>query len=335
MENASVDATNEKVSLGYNKRKSAVGWFGQLRDDTGGWELFADGTMSQVWLQTGGTFCSTHCVFCARQRNDEKLGLFPNSSGVQHTEVVAKTAKREEYQTLIEREIGLLLYAASPLIMPVSAFIKSTRGPMLVMPRMATDLKGYIQGVLGMPTMKNRYRVLGFVFQAIEHLHTLQIAHLDIKPENVMLTHIDGGVRLCDLGLSLAHTALLDRSRLEQPDQIRGTNGWRSPEMTRKWFCRQSDIYSAALTAFATLIPGFNLFNPIYANSGLGTLEGDLGAGLSVEPSQRPLASVMAGHLEEAYHTAGVTSGRAWTAPDSSPGVFWCDCHLQNETVNN
>lgn len=61
------------------------------------------------------------------------------------------------------------------------------------------------------------------VFKAVVHLHKWGICHLDIKPENVMVSDKDGSLRLTDFGAA---------DYLEDPMRsARGTFGYAAPEV--------------------------------------------------------------------------------------------------------
>lgn len=87
------------------------------------------------------------------------------------------------------------------------------------------------------------------LFPAIALLHSLGIAHLDIKLENILW--MNGFLCLCDFGCS---------SRIENPDRIathlsecRGTLAYASPEMLRgdRFNQFQSDAWSLGIVLFA------------------------------------------------------------------------------------
>lgn len=89
-----------------------------------------------------------------------------------------------------------------------------------------------------------RYFVAGLLL-ALQHLHSLSIAHLDIKPENVLL---DSSCRakLADFGAA-RH---LDR-RASKLTDIVGTPGYQPPEMLDgKGYGIAADMWSVGMTAY-------------------------------------------------------------------------------------
>lgn len=75
---------------------------------------------------------------------------------------------------------------------------------------------------------KNADRFVRQLLDAISYLHSHQVLHLDLKPDNILLTHIDDDVKLIDLGFCRSD-AFVDTQgyniRLCSP---RATVGWGS-----------------------------------------------------------------------------------------------------------
>ncbi|MFM7317306.1 MAG: SUMF1/EgtB/PvdO family nonheme iron enzyme, partial [bacterium] len=77
--------------------------------------------------------------------------------------------------------------------------------------------------------------------KAMDHLHTNDLVHCDIKPANILRLH-NGTVKLIDYGLAFSIVAELK----QRPSKV-GTKGFMSPEQQsgRPIFDHRSDIYSA------------------------------------------------------------------------------------------
>lgn len=100
------------------------------------------------------------------------------------------------------------------------------------------------------------------VIEGLSYMHSQNIAHLDIKMENLLLDS-DYIVKLADFDLSQA----LDATKLEN----KGTPGSRAPEV-RKGVCqdfRAADIYSAGIVLFA-LITGISPYSEVESCVGSG-----------------------------------------------------------------
>ena len=91
---------------------------------------------------------------------------------------------------------------------------------------------------------------------ALIHLHTKNIAHCDIKSENILLDW-DDNAKLCDFGLSaLKNEAASSQSNLVPPGQ--GTPRYSAPEVLRGEVLKieqllQADIYSLAIVVFEVM----------------------------------------------------------------------------------
>jgi serine/threonine protein kinase len=100
------------------------------------------------------------------------------------------------------------------------------------------------------------------LFHGISELHRARIVHADIKPHNILL--IPQGdrlcVALCDFGLSRRLPS--ERGRKIAFSEIRGTQGYISPEICMEQdYDEKIDIFSAALIVFR-LVAGVEPFFP-------------------------------------------------------------------------
>lgn len=76
--------------------------------------------------------------------------------------------------------------------------------------------------------LPNRDTITVGILKAVSHLHSNGIAHLDIKPENILLT-TSGEPKLADFGLSARFRDELGRARLLRG--MRGSVAYLSPEV--------------------------------------------------------------------------------------------------------
>ena len=79
----------------------------------------------------------------------------------------------------------------------------------------------------------------GQFFEGVEFMHQHLVAHLDLKPDNVVVT-ADTRARIIDLGVSV---------RVSQPEEwiegYRGTEGWAAPEVEKgKYQPIRADLWS-------------------------------------------------------------------------------------------
>ena len=70
---------------------------------------------------------------------------------------------------------------------------------------------------------KNSDRFLQQLLSAVSYLHAHQVLHLDLKPQNILLTRIGNDVRLVDFGFSYTDSF---------PDTLGRTNRFAAPEQT-------------------------------------------------------------------------------------------------------
>ncbi|MCH2209316.1 MAG: serine/threonine protein kinase [Lentisphaerales bacterium] len=101
------------------------------------------------------------------------------------------------------------------------------------------------------------------VCDAVAYAHSQQIIHLDLKPDNIQISHF-GEVLVCDWGLardlreknSIIEDAIVSESFVTQDGLVRGTPGYMSPEQARGAISEssfQSDIYSLGAILYTIL----------------------------------------------------------------------------------
>ena len=102
---------------------------------------------------------------------------------------------------------------------------------------------------------KNTDRFVRQLLDAISYLHSHQVLHLDLKPDNILLTHIDDDVKLIDLGFCRSD-AFVDTQGY--------TSGFAAPEQFagRKVDAR-TDIY--AIGRILERLPDHRIYNKVIA----------------------------------------------------------------------
>lgn len=93
------------------------------------------------------------------------------------------------------------------------------------------------------------------LLSALQYLHSHQVLHLDLKPDNILLTHINDDVKLIDLGFCYTDAFV---------DTLGHTNAFAAPEQKAGGEVDvRSDIY--AFGKILELLPDHSLYNKVIA----------------------------------------------------------------------
>lgn len=131
-----------------------------------------------------------------------------------------------------------------PHVVQAFEFLDSESAPCLVMEYVDGEALIDVIPEDGMP-LKLGLDIAIAAAQGLHHVHRHQMVHLDIKSENVMVTH-DGTPKLIDFGLAQRGT-----EEREESDMILGTPCYMSPEQaTGKHLDPASDVYSFGVTLY-------------------------------------------------------------------------------------
>ncbi len=100
----------------------------------------------------------------------------------------------------------------------------------------------------------NAARVMRQVLFAVSYMHGLDIAHMDIKPENILYETADpdSPVRIIDFGMSRRHRGIIDRPV--------GTPYYMAPEVLVGRYGKSCDMWSLGVIAYILLV-GYPPFN--------------------------------------------------------------------------
>lgn len=91
--------------------------------------------------------------------------------------------------------------------------------------------------------------VMEQLVSAVEHAHSRQVIHRDIKPQNIIVRN-DGTVKLTDFGIAIAQNT----AQLTQTNSIMGSVHYLAPEIAKGYpATAQSDIYSLGILMFELL----------------------------------------------------------------------------------
>ena len=102
---------------------------------------------------------------------------------------------------------------------------------------------------------KNTDKLVRQLLSVLQYLHSHQVLHLDLKPDNILLTHINDDVKLIDLGFCYTDTFA---------DTQGHTNAFAAPEQKEGGAVDvRSDIY--AFGSILELLPDHFLYNKVIA----------------------------------------------------------------------
>ena len=102
---------------------------------------------------------------------------------------------------------------------------------------------------------KNTDKLVRQLLGVLGYLHSHQVLHLDLKPDNILLTHINDDVKLIDLGFCYTDTFA---------DTQGHTNAFAAPEqLVGKKVDARSDIY--AFGKILELLPDHSIYNKVIA----------------------------------------------------------------------
>lgn len=162
-----------------------------------------------------------------RPRNKSELGKSKGYTRFLNEITALQEAKDHEFQNVIN------------IVFEDALVIDKKEFPFYVMEKADMDLKEFL---LGNPEVDNQQRFLlcKDVFKAVKQLHSIDIYHRDIKPDNILLFSTEKDVfswKIGDLGL----IKYRDKDFDEVGERI-GPFGWISPEAMNKVLTEKADI---------------------------------------------------------------------------------------------
>jgi len=223
----------------------------------------------------------------------------------------ARAMSETAFEALFREEASALL--ALPSHKNIAKFVtfdaSAQPKPILVMEFVrGTNLERTLEG--GELTMERALKIVDDLLAGLEAMHAIKIAHLDVKPPNLVLRESSGDAVLVDFGLAGRHIRTGCGSA-----QYGAAEVWNEAESASEPFA--SDVYAAACVAYEVLTgqvliqgdtlqqlldqhfskqPGADALAQLGKVRGLDSLAELLRAALSRDPRRRPtIARLRAG----------------------------------------
>lgn len=184
-------------------------------------------------------------VFCAIHRQTGRL-------------VALKNLERQRFSThKFLRELRFLLSLQHPNIVTCQALEHTSTGRYLVMDYCEGGTLRQLMTEENWLSLPQSIAVIAHILAGLEHAHSREIVHCDIKPENILLNvHPEGWTaRISDFGIA--------RLRQELADPELGNTGspaYMAPERFYGQYSVTSDLYSVGILLFE-LIAGYRPFS--------------------------------------------------------------------------
>lgn len=196
-----------------------------------------------------------------------KGGVVQFAKSAEETECVIKTreACNDSEKVSVETERKILESLPHPNIVKLVEYIaadgKATQH-IFILEKLQMDLFSYLTPPEGNRPLAETQARLVFrgVASAVEHLHAHSIAHMDIKPENILLSMLKGSIisaKLCDFGLSETGMALKGGGTLDyqSPESLRLSVNYYFELPDARIYCAAcSDVYSLGASLYTALL---------------------------------------------------------------------------------
>uniref|UniRef100_A0A182JJ46 non-specific serine/threonine protein kinase n=1 Tax=Anopheles atroparvus TaxID=41427 RepID=A0A182JJ46_ANOAO len=151
----------------------------------------------------------------------------------------------------INHEIAVLMLCADSNHVVKLQAVHETRAEIALILELATggELQTLIDDQGHLSEQKTRV-CMREILRALQHMHSKSIAHLDLKPQNILLAgkDVDDGLKLCDFGIA---RFIGDKNKIYE---IIGTPDYVAPEVLHyDPLSLQTDIWSIGVVAYVLL----------------------------------------------------------------------------------
>jgi len=166
--------------------------------------------------------------------------------------------KKETSKENLKNEVEILQKLKHPNIVKFYDCLEESDRIYIFTKKMETDM---LEEILESAEMHLDERTTRFfivqILEAVRYLHSKNVAHCDLKPENVLLQNVLSKdphpfIQLCDFGYAR------DMNKFDRRDSVKGTPQYSAPELLLEIkYSRAIDIWSIGVIIFVSLTGSF------------------------------------------------------------------------------
>ncbi|KRX36030.1 Serine/threonine-protein kinase dkf-1, partial [Trichinella murrelli] len=166
--------------------------------------------------------------------------------------VIMKSRFGRKQKEQLRSEVCILQIIKYPGIITLEAMFETRDRVFVVMEKMQGDmLEMILSSRLGRLSERVTKYLIVQIVKALQYLHSQDIAHCDLKPENVLLNSVETDfpqTKLCDFG----YARIIDENTFRKT--VVGTPAYLAPEvLQKKGYNKRLDMWSLGVVIYVTL----------------------------------------------------------------------------------
>uniref|UniRef100_A0A5S6QE39 protein kinase C n=1 Tax=Trichuris muris TaxID=70415 RepID=A0A5S6QE39_TRIMR len=166
--------------------------------------------------------------------------------------VILKSRFGRKQKEQLRSEVAILQIIKYPGVITLEAMFETLDRVFVVMEKMEGDmLEMILSSRLGRLCERVTKFLIVQILKALEYLHAHDIAHCDLKPENVLLNSVETNfpqTKLCDFG----YARIIDENTFRRT--VVGTPAYLAPEvLQKKGYNKRLDMWSLGVVIYVTL----------------------------------------------------------------------------------